>query len=284
MTVLATARADFHRDLLSNVLSVDSNGVPSNADSSNRASVAIASEMVRLLGASRVGNRLPGQTLGTQFEIACERFIRATFLQLGHLRPGGWHVETVPGRNANAIAQFAQYSHLIDLADAAEKDWKLAAALGNDYQISPDVVIYRDTEPDSVINQQGAFVGSGVATHASLRQANGGPPIMHASVSCKWSMRSDRAQNARSEALTFIRNRKGRLPHIVVITAEPTPSRLSSLALGTGDLDFVYHIALPELQAAVASIGQSEAEELLRIMVSGKRLRDISDLPLDLAV
>ncbi len=37
---------------------------------------------------------------------------------------------------------------------------------------------------------------------------------------------SDRAQNTRSEALNLIRNRKGRLPHIVVVTEEPSPSRL----------------------------------------------------------
>ena len=34
-------------------------------------------------------------------------------------------------------------------------------------------------------------------------------------------MRSDRAQYSRTEALNLIRNRKGRLPHIVVVTGEP---------------------------------------------------------------
>lgn len=97
-------------------------------------------------------------------------------------------------------------------------------------------------------------------------------------------MRSDRAQNSRSEALNLIRNRKGRTPHIVVVTAEPLPSRLASLALGTGDLDFVYHIALPELRSAVKKFGSPDSRECLDIMINGKRLRDISDLPLDLAV
>lgn len=97
-------------------------------------------------------------------------------------------------------------------------------------------------------------------------------------------MRSDRAQNARSEALNVIRNRKGRTPHITVVTAEPSPSRLASLALGTGDIDMLYHIALPELQKAVAEVGNDEAITMLNILIEGKRLRDISDLPLDLAV
>ena len=43
------------------------------------------------------------------------------------------------------------------------------------------------------------------------------------------------------------RNRKGNLPHIVVVTGEPMPARIASLALGTGDIDCVYHFALYEL-------------------------------------
>jgi hypothetical protein len=97
-------------------------------------------------------------------------------------------------------------------------------------------------------------------------------------------MRSDRAQNSRSEALNLIRNRKGHLPHIVVVTGEPTPSRISSLALGTGDIDCVYHFALPELVAEVEQAGESSGIELLQMMIDGKRLRDIADLPLDLAI
>jgi hypothetical protein len=91
-------------------------------------------------------------------------------------------------------------------------------------------------------------------------------------------------QNARSEALNLIRNRKGKLPHVVVVTGEPLPSRLSSIALGTGDIDCVYHFALPELRAAVEDLGHGDSVEALNIMITGKRLKDISDLPLDLAV
>ena len=97
-------------------------------------------------------------------------------------------------------------------------------------------------------------------------------------------MRSDRAQNARSEALNLIRSRRGRTPHIVVLTAEPLPSRLASLALGTGDIDCVYHIALPELRAAAAALSKPKASQLLELMIDQRRLKDISDLPLDLAV
>jgi hypothetical protein len=70
----------------------------------------------------------------------------------------------------------------------------------------------------------------------------------------------------------------------MVITAEPTPSRLASIALGTGDIDCVYHFALYELQEAVRLLGMNDAADMLAIMVNGDRLKDISDLPLDLAV
>jgi hypothetical protein len=43
----------------------------------------------------------------------------------------------------------------------------------------------------------------------------------------------------RSTGLNLIRNRKGHTPHIAAMTAEPLPTRLASLALGTGDLDCV---------------------------------------------
>lgn len=138
------------------------------------------------------------------------------------------------------------------------------------------------------LNRDGTLVDDTVARLSSLREANGGSPTLHASISCKWTMRSDRAQSARSEALNLIRNRKGRLPHISVVTAEPTPSRIASLALGTGDIDCVYHFALPELretldELASESPGYRDTADLLRTMVEGKRLKDMSDLPLDLA-
>ncbi len=70
----------------------------------------------------------------------------------------------------------------------------------------------------------------------------------------------------------------------MVVTGEPLPSRLSSLALGTGDIDCVYHFALYELIDAVKDTGAEDSIEILKILVEGKRLRDISDLPLDLAI
>ena len=161
---------------------------------------------------------------------------------------------------------------------------QLAAALGNDYLVSPDVVVYRDLCSDAEINAEENVVDDTIGKMADIRKSNGGKPILHASVSAKYTMRSDRAQNSRTEALNLIRNRKGHLPHIVAVTAEPMPNRLASLALGTGDIDCVYHFALYELQRAIKEVGSEDAMETLDTLIQGKRLKDISDLPLDLSV
>jgi hypothetical protein len=107
---------------------------------------------------------------------------------------------------------------------------------------------------------------------------------LHASISCKLTIRSDRSQNARTEGLNLIRNRKGHTPHIAVVTGEPMPNRIASLAYGTGDIDCVYHIALPELRQALEELSETSAAETLDLMTDGRRLRDIADLPFDLAI
>ena len=186
--------------------------------------------------------------------------------------------------NKLKTSDFEQYEHLAYLSALTAENAQLAAALGNDYLVAPDVVVYRELFEDDEINQNQCIVDNDVSKMADIRKVNGGKPLLHASVSAKYTMRSDRAQNSRTEALNLIRNRKGHLPHIVVVTAEPMPNRLASLALGTGDIDCVYHFALYELLRAVKEVGSEDAIELLDTLVSGKRLKDISDLPLDLAV
>ena len=277
------ARKEFHASLLKTTLTINDKGVPSNADSSSKTSIAIAKGIAELLKAETIAERQAGQTSGNEFAGICAEYVKSTFLKLGHLRPGDWDVHQVSGRNRLEIAKYEQYAHLIALDRAAKADAELAAALGSDYTITPDIVVARGLESDDNINRHEFLVDASVSTRASLRAAAGGKPLLHASVSCKWTIRSDRAQNARSEALNLMRNRKGHLPNIMVVTAEPTPSRLASIALGTGDIDCVYHFALYELQATLKELGMDDSSELLAIMVDGRRLKDISDLPLDLA-
>lgn len=282
--LLAAARKKYHRSLLENgVLTVDAKGIPSNADSSSELSIRIAKGIADSLMAE-THEKAVGQTSGAKFEQLNMQFLTDTFPKLQGLRPGSWHIIKLGNRNSIKTSSFAQYEHLEYLNQLTEADAKLAASMGNDYMVAPDVVIYRDLVPDSEINSPVVIVDDTVSKMADIRQKNGGLPILHASISAKWTMRSDRAQNSRTEALGLIRNRKGHLPHIVVVTGEPLPGRLASLALGTGDIDCMYHFALYELIDAVKSAGAEDSLEMLNVLIDGKRLKDISDLPLDLTV
>lgn len=284
--IIAKARAEFHCQLIDRgVLSVDGNGVPSNADKDNKPSCAIALRLAEQLKVGS-GGKLTGQTAGKVFEELVCLFLKNTFPKLQHLRPGNWEVCNLGNKNAVKTASFSQYEHLAILARVIRENQELATIVGNDYMVAPDIVVSRNLCDDKEINAHDMFVDDTIALKADLRKSNGGNPIMHASVSAKWTMRSDRAQNSRTEALNLIRNRKGHLPHVVVVTGEPLPSRLASLALGTGDLDCVYHFALYELVKAVRDYGKDDRQDLvdqLEMLIDGKRLKDISDLPLDLA-
>jgi hypothetical protein len=222
-----------------------------------------------------------GQTAGRLFEQVTRDFIRDAFGLLQHVRPGKW-LFAVKG-----IAEFEQYQHLATLQRLLRENPELRAALGGDYLVTPDIVVGRCPLSDAELNALETVVDEAefACRLTPLRAANRSTEgwILHASISCKWTVRSDRAQDIRTEGLNLIRNRKGHTPHIAAVTAEPLPTRLASLALGTGDLDCVYHFALPELQAAVEEAGSLEQKDMLLGMIQGRRLRDISDLPLDLA-
>lgn len=283
MPLIADARAQFHADLRQKLFVTDSSGKPSNADKAQATSTALAKHLAQSLGVGS-GQSLSPQAAGSEFERVTAKFLEATFLELKQLRPGDWIVHHVTSRAGVSIAQYEQYSHLGDIERAAQETPEIRVLLGLDYNIASDVVIARRPEPDARINVESPIVDDASATRAAIRADLHMRPTLHACISCKWTMRSDRAQNARSEALNLIRSRRGRTPHIVVLTAEPLPSRLASLALGTGDIDCVYHIALPELQAAVECEGKQRHKDLLKLMVDQQRLKDVSDLPLDLAV
>ena len=288
--LIAKARFQFHKRLFeTNTLTLTSAGVASNADTSSRGSKAIARRIIDILVDEQAHtistvDKISGQTLGKQFEFLTMEFLQDTFPQLQNLRPGNWTILQLGNNNKLKTSDFAQYEHLAYLNALTQQNSQLAAALGNDYLVAPDVVVYRDLYEDCVINAEQLIVDDTVCKMTYIRKSNGGKPILHASVSAKYTMRSDRAQNSRTEALNLIRNRKGHLPHIVVVTAEPMPNRLASLALGTGDIDCVYHFALYELLRAVKEVGSEDAVEILETLVQGKRLKDISDLPLDLSV
>ena len=268
-------REEYHRRIVRDVLRKNSSGVPNNADKGSNPSMRIAQGIVQNMGLQLTQENLAGQRAGSKFEEATRTFLRDTFSLLSHLRPGEWEFSL--GGN---IGDYEQYMHLSDIRRLVKEHEELRTVF-EDYIVKPDIVVSRKPVSDSTINENETLLqGDTVAGHTPLRRENSGAKLLHASVSCKWTLRSDRSQNARTEGLNLVRNRKGKTPHIVVVTGEPLPGRIASIAYGTGDIDCIYHFALKELQSAV--VGSDSDAELLDTLVTGRRLRDINDLPFDL--
>jgi len=246
------------------------------ADVGNQSSCLIAKKWADLLPGN-LGNENACQSTGTSFEDITKDFLEKAFSLLIDLRPGLWG-----WARHSPVDQYDQYYHLKLVEEFLDNNPHLKATLGEDYIINPDIVVYR--EPINPEDLGGRVEKTAVYTPLLYGAVRGGQNILHASISCKLTLRSDRAQNARTEALNLIRNRKGRTPHIVVVTAEPHPNRIASIALGTGDIDCVYHAGLHELVEAVSEVGTADANQMLNMMIEGRRLRDISDLPFDLAI
>ena len=191
--LIAKARLKYHAGLLANgVLTIDAKGVPSNADSSSKLSISIAQGIARRLTA-KIQEKTVGQTMGAKFEQLNMEFIEDTFPHLQNIRPGKWHIAKLGNRNSIKTSSFAQYEHLDYLSQLTKEDARLAASMGNDYMVAPDVVVYRETESDEILNEQQMIVDKSVCSLSDIRKTCGGLPILHASVSAKWTMRSDRA-------------------------------------------------------------------------------------------
>lgn len=286
MQTLAKLRRHYHKKVGLQIIRVSKNNgqtYPNFADGSSQSSILIANGIMATTGLPK-GNvsRIAGQTAGTLFEkLTCE-FIKKAFTAIAHLRPGRWQYLT----KQTQISNFIQYKHLEMLGSLVSENQTLSASLGHGYIVTPDIVIARHPVTQDEANASEVFLDGTGASLTPLLEKNQSIPVpyLHASISCKWTIRSDRSQNTRTEALNLVRNRKGNLPHIVAVTAEPLPMRIASLALGTGDLDCVYHFALDELRTACRELPQVEDQlEMLETMIQGKRLRDIGDLPFDLA-
>jgi hypothetical protein len=248
------------------------NQFPSNADGDSTTSIRIAQAIFdRIQLSATLGERLADQFSGSTFDQITRSFVEGTF-NLQKSQP--------EKRNANsektAIFRFDLYRHLAGLSEVAENNPAIVELLDRDYVVGPDIVVVREAR-QSVVEDQ-------VALRSGIRKRHNAPPLPDAVISCKWTLFSCRGQNARSEALNLMSNWKGRVPHIAIVTSEPLPSRIATLALGTSGIDCIYHLALPELIAGAKELGLEDSVYLMKMMVDGKRLKDISALPLDLAV
>ena len=221
--------------------------VPNIADSDSASSVAIASELFNIFGVERLSAE-SGQTLGRRLESMIQAHIETELPEADPSR--SWEV------GSQVISDFAQYEHLsrLDRLIEADRTNTLSVEIGRDYLVTPDVTV---------------GLRGGLSDEA---------PMLHAAISCKFTIRSDRVQNIRHEGVILTRHRRGRQPHIVTVTCEPLPTRLAAIARGTGEVDGVYHVALPELVLAVKAAGNTEQRRALDEIISQRRLFDLADL------
>ncbi|MDX3383595.1 NgoMIV family type II restriction endonuclease [Streptomyces niveiscabiei] len=102
-------------------------------------------------------------------------------------------------------------------------------------------------------------------------------PMRHlvAGLSLKWTLRTDRAQDCRSQGVKMAALRRGRMPHFAAVTMEPRPAMLALLGRGSGDIDCVYHLHLPALSDAIDEYcSGSTHKSRLAIRDNFRRLRD----------
>ena len=222
------------------------NGLPNVSDAASKPSVNIAAAVMDSLGVP-AGRIITDSKAGAAFEVGMTEWLALELVARAPDR--AWSVS-----RKQPVTAFQQYAHLARLQALIDNDETktLKAEIGTDYVIAPDVT-----------------VGLQLATGSYL----------HASVSCKWSIRSDRVQNIRHEAIILTRHRRGRQPHIVAVTAEPLPTRIAAIARGTGEVDAVYHVALPQLIEATKVHGSGEQQSVLAELVDQSRLFDITVLP-----
>lgn len=242
---------------------------PNLADLSATSSAAIAGEVYRLAGVTmdrhtktNLNSAETGTSSGSALEHALEKDLLTGLEGTDDSR--GWSVT-----RSGSVSQFAQYAHLAELQVLFEELPTLRSTLGQDYEVATDVMVSLPYPGD-------------------VQR----PRLLHAAVSSKLTIRSDRVQNIRYEFGTLVRNRKGRLPHLVVVTAEPLPSRLVSIARGTGEIDTVYHLLYDEMDVVadmdapegVSDRSWDEQRKAWREVVSQGRIKPYAELVSTLAL
>lgn len=224
------------------------------ADSDNDSSCRLSAILIENLATP---SNKPSAGLGTgrPLEVAVADSLEYDLPKLDPNRT--WKV----GRGSEKISNFLQYKHLEKVNKLVNQHAELRTTLGTDYLIKPDVTV------------------SLPARHEWESR------FLHAAVSCKWTIRSDRVQNIRHENNQMIRHRRERLPHLVTVTAEPLPTRLAAIARGTGEVDAVYHIAYTSLDRAIREatfLTRAQRDAWEEVTEQG-RVRPYSDLAKTLA-
>lgn len=270
-------------------------GKPNTSDKTKPDSVALGFAMFDGLGVAR---DTPGQDeTGLPFaqKVAADLAARVSAARRG--------LEAPP---EGAVNTFQQYRHVGALSDitaepspAFTKAWRRLVTEARKRIVAPQLAVAR-------LEQLIEDVESATAAEVQLRRkvlneigaesllkldvvvARTQPPRLpelEIGLSLKWSLRTDRAQDCRSQGAKLSALRRGRMPHFAAGTMEPRPYMLNLLGGGSGDVDCVYHLHLPALQAAIDEVYGSRTDKTSKRILAGfqrlveqRRVRDYDEL------
>lgn len=267
-------------------------GKPNTSDATEKMSVDLGRALFDALGVDRAATG--DEPTGAPFSMRVAADLQERAQQAGS------PLLVFPERHLNA---FEQYTHVAALRQVDHgpskpysKAWNRLArftrtvvkeedrrrarldALLNDVEVaSAD-----DTESRRVLIEQ---VGeeSLLKLDVTAAMPGAGQPTLEVGLSLKWSLRTDRAQDCRSQGAKMSALRRGRMPHFAAVTMEPRPYMLNLLGGGSGEVDCVYHLDLPALTLAVHEVcsGKPQRRKALSTfhrLVDQRRLRDYDDL------
>jgi hypothetical protein len=270
-------------------------GKPNTSDKTKADSVALGFAMFDALGVPRDTAGLDETGLPFAQKVAADLTARLSAAERGLVvAPEG------------VVNRFQQYRHVGALADiAAEpspaftKAWRRLTAEARKRIATPPSAVTRleqliaDVESATTAEAERrrkalAEVGAESLLKLDVTVARTEPnrlPELEIGLSLKWSLRTDRAQDCRSQGAKLSALRRGRMPHFAAVTMEPRPYMLNLLGGGSGDVDCVYHLHLPALQAAIDEVYGSKTDKTSQRIVAGfqrlveqRRVRDYDEL------
>lgn len=281
--------APFALDLCGN----RTNGKPNTSDASDAFSVELGQVMFEAMGVSP--DAVAPESIDKPMSTAMAADLQA------RLTAAGRDLVVKPERPLNA---FAQYRHVgVMRGFSVETSPEMAKAV----QRLRKFILSKVTTPKATVDRRDTLLAdldkalAGDAERrkqivddlgeesllnldvTAYREQVTGLPTLEAGFSLKWTLRTDRAQDCRSQGAKMSSLRRGRMPHFAAVTMEPRPYMLRLLGGGSGEVDCVYHLDLPSLTVAIEATTRGnpkrrETAETFRRLVDQRRLRDYSEL------
>lgn len=223
-------------------------GNPSTSDRNDKGSIAWGHALFRQLGVPK--SATPVERIGGALELAA-------FDDLCQLRKDVDFRRSAPG------SKFEQYRHLDVFAQFRSKYKPPSDALTGAYGLTETLPKGQDrtllrrllkaAERESNANHERTdHLLRAMAQESVLKldlavADTADPARLLIGISAKWSLRTDRAQDCVAQGHKLASLRRGHMPHFAVLTMEPRPTMLKLIAYGSGTVDCIYHLALPEL-------------------------------------